>query len=93
MACTLHLKRDKIVDFLSANVSAGTLGDKLFEAGLISDDIRLGGCVSRAHRSQKIGPMIDAVIARIELNEENYEKFKSVLKDFGFYDLIEFIEH
>ena len=87
------LNRDRIVRFLAANVSPGGLADKLLVAGLISDDVRETALVAGLSVSERIRPMIDAVITRIELNHAKYDLFISVLRQFGsLEDLIQYIE-
>ena len=87
------LNRDKIVRFLSADVSAGELADKLLVAGLISEHVREKALVTGLPVSETIRPMIDAVVTRIELNAAKYDLFISVLRQFGsLEDLIQFIE-
>ena len=86
-------KCDTIITFLATNVSPGGLADKLRGAGLINDEIRQLALVTGVPTTQNIRPMIDAVISRIELNEANYDKFISILKECGSLDdLIQFIE-
>ena len=87
------LNRDTIVRFLAANVSPGGLADKLLVAGLINDDIREKALVTGLPVSERIRPMIDAVITRIEQNAAKYDLFISVLRQFGsLEDFIQFIE-
>ena len=87
------LNRNKIVRFLAANVSAGELADELLVAGLISDDVRQKAQVAALSVSERIRPMIDAVITRIELNAAKYDLFISVLKQFrSLEDLVQYIE-
>ena len=85
--------RAKIVSFLAADVSPGGLADKLLVARLISAHVREKALVTGVAASDTIRPMVDAVINRIELNEANYGKFISVLREFeSFEDLIQLIE-
>ena len=87
-------KRDKIINFLAANVSPGSLADKLREKHLINDEIRHKALVKGIPTPENIRPMVDAVITRIELNVANYDKFISVLKQFeSLDDLIHFIQN
>ena len=87
------LNRDTIVRFLAADVSPGALADQLLVAGLINDDIREKARVTGLPVSERIRPMIEAVIIRIELNAAKYDLFISVLRQFeSLEDLIEFIE-
>ena len=87
------LNRDRIVRFLAANVSPGGLADKLLVAGLISEGVRETALVAGLPVSERIRPMIDAVITRIELNHAKYDLFISVLRQFGsLEDLVQYIE-
>ena len=87
------LNRDRIVRFLAANASPGGLADKLLVAGLISEGVRERALVAGLPASERIRPMIDAVITRIELNHAKYDLFISVLRQFGsLEDLVQYIE-
>ena len=88
----MSLKGDKIIHFLSANVSPDRLADTLFAAGLINDDIKAKALVTSITIPERIRPLVDAVVTRIELNAANYEKFITVLRQFKLEDLITFIE-
>ena len=89
----MFLKRDGIIRFLAANVSPGAFADKLQVADLITEHVREKALVTSVPGSDTIRPMIDAVLSRIELNEEIYDKFIGVLRQFqSFDDLIQFIE-
>ena len=88
----MYRKRATIVRFLSVNVSPESLANKLRSVGLISDDIWRQAIMPFASTPQRIRPLIDAIISRIELNEKNYDKFISVLEEFGsLEDLIQYI--
>ena len=89
----VSLKRDKIIRFLAADVSPGELADKLLVVGLIGENVRDKALVTSIPVYDTIRPMIDAVLSRIELNGEIYDKFIGVLRQFqSFDDLIQFIE-
>ena len=89
----VSLKRDEIVHFLSTNVNPERLADKFRVAGLINDDIRWKALVTTIAIPERIRPMIDAIITRIELNVANYDTFISVLREFkSLEDFIQFIE-
>ena len=85
------LNRDRIVHFLAANVSPGRLADKLLVAGLVTEGVRERALIVGLPVSERIRPMIDAVITRIELNHAKYDLFISVLRQFG--SLEDFIQH
>ena len=83
----------EIIRFLAANVCPGGLADKLLTVGLISESVREKALVTGLPVSERIRPMIDAVITRIELNAAKYDLFISVLKHFGYLeDLVLYIE-
>ena len=85
-------KYDLIIRTLSKTVSAETLAGKFYAKLLIGDDIcskaRVAGVAE-----DKIRPVIDAVLSKIELNPAVYDKFIQILKEFqDLEDLIECIE-
>ena len=83
--------REKIVDFLSENTDPEGLAASLEGKGLINKAIKDIARVQTHTKPQRIRPMIDAVISKIELNE-NFDKFVEVLKTEGGLDeLIELI--
>ena len=85
-------KRATIVYFLSVNVSPELFANKLRSVGLIGDDTWRRAIMPFSSTPKKIGPLIDAIISRIQLNEKNYDKFISVLEEFGsLEDLIQYI--
>lgn len=86
-------KRVEIVDFLAASVSPERLADRLLVQNLLCEDIRQQVLVPVLTKSEKVRCMIDAVIARIKLHPANYEKFMSLLKEYGsLEDLIRLID-
>ena len=89
----MSLKRDQIIRFLAANVNPEGLADRLLVRKLIGEDIRAQAFVSSLTNAEKIRRLMNAVIARIDLNPANYVKFIDVLKQDGSLgDLIQFIE-
>ena len=82
-------KYDLIITTLSKTVSAETLADKLHVKRLIGDDIRSKAQVAGVGED-KIRPVIDAVLSKIELNSANYDEFIGTLREFG--DLEDLIE-
>ena len=72
--------REKIIEFLSANVSPEGFATELEIIGLINMDVREKAELTTYTKRERIRPVINAVITKLELNEENADKFKSVLK-------------
>lgn len=84
---------DDIISFLAANVSPERLADRLRRENLIGDDIKERASTTTIAKSDRIRPMVDAVISRVKLNVAKHAKFISVLKQFqDLEDLIQFIE-
>ena len=54
--------------------------------GLISKDVREEAGVTTITTRKRIRPVMNAVISKLELSEENADKFKSVLKKLGILD-------
>ena len=75
--------REKIIEFLSANVSPEGLANQLQIAGLINTDVVGKAAVTAIPVADRIRPVIKAVISKLELSEENAEKFKRVLNTLG----------
>ena len=73
-------KCEKIIDFLSVNVSPVGLATELEIAGLITKHVRGLADVTTVPVPERIRPVIVSVISRLKLKEENAEKFKSVLQ-------------
>ena len=55
-------------------------------SGLINRDVREEAEVTTVATSRRIRPVMNAVITKLELSEENADKFKSVLKKLGVLD-------
>ena len=84
--------REKIVEFLSKNTDPEGLAASLEGKGLINEDIKDIAHVQALTKPQRIWPMIDAVISKIELNVQSFYKFIEVLKTVGgLEELIELI--
>ena len=85
-------KHEQIITTLSATVSAEGLVGKLERKKLIGEEIRRK---ARGEREDinKIRIIMEAVLAKIELNPANYDKFIETLREFGDQaDLIDCIE-
>ena len=74
-------RREKIIEFLSVNVNPVVLATKLEIIGLINSHVRELAELTTVPVSDRIRPVIKAVISKLELKEENADKFKSVLKN------------
>ena len=87
-------KQDEIIRYLAACVSPGRLADMFRGAGLINEETRDKASIPTATNPDKIRPMIDTIIVKIELNAAKYyKKFIDVLKEIGdLEDVIELIE-
>ena len=79
-------ERESIVEFLSCNVDPEGFATELEIIGLINKDIREEAEVATITTRKRIRPVIKAVITKLELNEENADKFKIVLKKFRLLD-------
>ena len=73
-------KREEIIEFLSVNVSPERLAIELEIIGLINKDVREKAEVTTVPKSERIRPVINAVLSKLDLDEENVAKFKCVLK-------------
>ena len=88
----VNKEREKIIEFLAANVTPDGFATELEIVGLISKDVREEAEVMTITTRKRIRPVMNAVISKLELSEENADKFKSVLKKFMVLDdLIEII--
>ena len=89
----MAFRQDIIIRFLATNVNPAGLADKLWISGLINEDIRDKALVVAVPVTDRIRPMIDAVITKIEVNVENFHTFIVVLRKMGgLDDLIHLIE-
>ena len=76
-------EREKIIKFLSVNVNPVELATELEIIGLINSHVRGQAELTTVPVPDRIRPVINAVISKLELNEENADKFKRVLKTLG----------
>ena len=75
---------DEIIEFLLKNaVTPEALAPKLESVGLINFTVRERAELSTVPKSERMRTVMDAVISRLKLKEENAKKFKSVLNKFG----------
>ena len=63
-------------------VSPGDLGNKLFEAHLIGEDLRRAANKEHTDQAVQINQLLAAVHNQIELNSENFYTFIKILKDY-----------
>ena len=74
---------DQIISHLSDNVSAETLADKLYTAHLITPDSLREACHTGERNSNKMRKLLLAVLSRIELDANNYNRFMAILTELG----------
>ena len=72
----------KLSTTLINQVSPGDLGNKLFEAHLIGEDLRRAANKELTEDAVRIDKLLAAVHNQIELNSENFYKFIKILKDY-----------
>ena len=78
---------------LTNQVSPGDLGNKLFQAHLIGEDLRCAANKQLTEDAVRIDKLLAAVHNQIELNSENFYKFIKILKDYKqLKDLIKLLE-
>ena len=76
-------------------MSPARLADELLAAGLINGEVWDKAFVAGVTNSEKIRPMIDVIIVKMELNASKYyKKFIDILKQIGgaLEDVVEFIQ-
>ena len=77
-------KCDDIIEFLLDNaVTPEDFATKLKRIGLIKNAVWEKADLPTVPKSERMRTVMDAVISRLKLNEENVENFKSVLDKFG----------
>ena len=83
-----------IIEFLADQQCAGRLADKLYhEKRLISKTVCSKAHAAHASEEEKIRPLFNAVLSKVKVDPQNYDKFISVLKDMpAMQDIVEFIE-
>ena len=67
---------------LTNQVSPGDLGNKLFQAHLIGEDLRRAANKQLTEDAVRIDKLLAAVHNQIELNSENFYKFIKILEDY-----------
>ena len=77
-------KCDDIIEFLLDNaVTPDGFATKLERIGLINKAVREKAELPTVPNSERMRTVMNAVISRLKVNEQNVEKFKSVLERFG----------
>ena len=76
-------KCDEIIEFLLKNaVTPEEFATKLESVGLIGFRVREKAELSTVPKSERMRTVMVAVISKLKLNDENVDKFKSVLEKF-----------
>ena len=71
------------MDFLSDNVQPERLAGKLFSAGMITRSTAQKANMRGITDSERIRPLVYAVLSQVEKNTANYGKFLNILEDEG----------
>ena len=72
----------RLCSTLTEHVRPGDLGNKLFEAHLIGEDLKRAANRQIADEYARINDLLSAVHNQIELNSENFYKFIKILKEY-----------
>ena len=80
---TLQENLEVIVDFLSKNVNPERLAGKLFAARMITYSTAEKANVRAITDSERIRPLVYAVLSQVEKNSANFAKFLNILEDEG----------
>ena len=90
---TLRQNLEVIVDFLSDNVQPERLAGKLFSAGMITRSIAQKANMSGVTDSERIRPLVYAVLSQVEKNSANFGKFLNILDDeVGMEELVQLLQ-
>ena len=83
----------QLIESLADTIPAENLADKLLKEKLITKWCWEEACLPTVARSQKIRPLIRAILSRVKLNDSNYDKFVSVLREIpGLQDIVQLVE-
>ena len=74
---------ETVVSFLSNNIEPESLAGKLFAKGMISHSIAEKADVRGVTNSERIRPLIYAVISQVDKNTAKYGLFVNILEDEG----------
>ena len=89
----LSTRYDQIIEKLADEIRAEDLAIKLRRAKMITRGKQEEASVQAVANSLRIRPQIDAVLAKTELNAENYHTFIGILTDMeGLEEVIAFID-
>ena len=84
---------DTVISHLGAVLTAEELSNKLFAAKLITDGIREQACVAAVANSKRMRTLVVAVLAQVQTQSGNYQKFLTVLsKISGLEDIVGVLE-
>ena len=82
-----------IVQYLASSVNPARFADKLYVNNLITRENMENARILGITRSSLIRPLIAAVVTHVEINPANYDKFISILKEYGgLEDLVQVFE-
>ena len=80
---TLQRNLEVIVDFLSDNVQPERLAGKLFSASMITRSTAQKASMRGVTDSERIRPLVYAILSQVEKNSANFERFLNILEDEG----------
>ena len=76
----LFTKFPQLIESLANIIPPDSLANKLLSEKLITKSCWEQACLSTVPNSQRIQPLILAVLSQVKLNDANYDKFMSVLR-------------
>ena len=83
---------DRIVSQLTAARSSGELADKLYSRKLISHSVHMEATNMGVAEAARIRSLIEAVHAKVKVNEHNYCIFLEILKEIsGLEDVVQLL--
>ena len=84
---------DTVVHFLAQSIDPEFLADRLFAAELINEGLVEKACVKTVVNSERVRPLVKAILAQVQINPEKYYAFISILHDIkGAEDLVQHLE-
>ena len=88
-----HAKFDQLIEKLADADVAESLADKLRKEELITHYCWEKACLQSVPNTDRIRPLINAVMSRVEMDTANYGKFISILKEIsGLQSIIDLLE-
>ena len=72
---------DTATNYLAANIDPELLAAKLLAAGMINRSLVEAASVRTITKSERIRPLMYAVLSLVELNSEKYRQFLDILED------------